>query len=172
MLHTSQCSTVQFSVSLASFTFFRKDNSFKHCFLFLLFWGGEYVNVSFMAADSRHAWDGWMSLSFRPAWPISGLNQSAFFHHPPSHPSLKCEVWSSQLCAVIEVIGLKMESSLSLCHPTKKQFVFNEFFFFKQRPVKNNIISKQHLTAMKRGWGWWRRHFLFSVNSGARSCAG
>lgn len=51
---------------------------------------------------------------------------------------------------MIAVIGLKMESSL--CHRTKKQFVFNEcFFFFLVRLVKNNITSKHRLTAKKRG---------------------
>lgn len=108
----------------------------------------EYVNACLMAANNRHTLDGWMSFSCRPSWPISALSQalspSAFPHPPPpSYPSLKCEVWSSRLCAMIAVIGLKMESSLSLCHWTNKLFVFNEcfffFFFFLVRLFKNTI---------------------------------
>lgn len=56
-----------------------------------------------MAAYSGHTLDGWMSFSFRPAWPFSAPEPdalpSAFLHPPPPPPlipPLKCDALKSQ----------------------------------------------------------------------------
>lgn len=93
----------------------------------------EYVNGFLMAGYSRHTLDGWMRFSFSD---LLGLflprarlcPSSLLILRPLSHRFPDCEVCSSQPSAMIGVIGLKMESSLSLCHQTKGQFVFNECF--------------------------------------------
>lgn len=71
-----------------------------------------------------------MGFSFRPA-----------LTPPPQPLPGKCEVWSGGLCAMTAVIGQKMESSLSLCHCIKKQFISNECFFSESSKEKYNITA-------------------------------
>lgn len=167
-LWTSAVQTVSL-VSMVSSTLERMSHA-NACFLF---WICKCMFDG--SVKARHTLDSWMSFSFQTclAYLCPEPDALPLLFLRPLYPALKCEVWSSRLCAMIAVIGLKMESSLSLCHWTKKQFVFNECFsfFLLASLVRNYIASKHHLRPEKRGFGWWTKSAKLSTVSELKSSA-